>query len=75
MPQDVVYALRHATVFIGPVPHRLRAGDPRWKSDPVVKAKPELFTSDPPTPDHPNPAARSVEQATAAPGEKRAVRR
>ena len=75
MTKDVVYATRNCVVYINAVPYRSKAGQARWATDPVVLAKPDLFDVVPPAPDYPNPAARSVEQATAAPGEKRAVRR
>jgi hypothetical protein len=72
---DVVYALRNGTAYDGKVPRRFVKGQPFWKSDRVVQLKPEMFSAEPPTPEHPNPAVVKVEKATAAPGEKRGVRR
>jgi hypothetical protein len=47
--------------------------DQKWPDDdPFVKARPDLFTSEPVTVAR---SERPVEQATRAPGEKRATRR
>lgn len=55
----------------------LQRGDIWDDRDPTVRARPEFFTSDPPrittTPGWSPPA--EVEQATAAPGERRSTRR
>lgn len=57
---------------------KVQRGEPRYADDPVVVAHPELFSSSPPglrtTPGW-SPGDARVEQATAAPGEKRATRR
>lgn len=72
---DYVFAVRTAGVdlpdgrFV-----RVQRGEPRYATDPVVVAFPEMFSTVPPglrvTQDW-----SPVEQATAAPGEKRTVRR
>lgn len=51
------------------VPISLRQGEAWDASDPLVKLHPKMFSSDE------GGARRTVEQATAAPGEKRNVRR
>lgn len=49
--------------------------DQKWPADdPFVKAKPDLFTTDPANVAH-SAGYESVERATAAPGETRKVRR
>lgn len=53
-----------------PVP--VRRGEVWYAEDPFVKAHPDLFSDDPPRARGSEP---EVEQATAAPGEKRATRR
>lgn len=64
----VVYPLANATVSANGVPVVIHVGE-HWRADdPVVKANPGLFTDDPFI------GVRStlpVEQATAAPGERR----
>lgn len=60
-----VRAIATAIVTIGdnPVPYTVREGDAYEHDSDMVRAHPELFERD------------NVEQATAAPGEKRNVRR
>lgn len=54
--------------------HRLYVGD-AWHADhPVVQIHPEMFSDDPPE-IHPRNWEPPVEQASAAPGEKRSSRR
>jgi hypothetical protein len=57
--------------------HRIRLRpDQRWNaSDPFVKTRPELFSSEGAATAHSAGYEPPVEQATAAPGERRAVRR
>lgn len=53
---------------------RLTQGDAWEGDDPLVKARPDLFTDRPEkvhSSAEPNSVTRHVEQATAAPGEKR----
>jgi hypothetical protein len=72
---DVVYATTNAVVPLpGGGQHVVRAGTHWPADDPIVKAQPSLFSSDPAY--GLNYSARpEVEQVTAAPGERRAVRR
>jgi hypothetical protein len=56
---------------------RLKAGEPWWADDPFVLAHPEMFA---PLPDvrvirGQKMTGSTVEQATAAPGERRGIRR
>lgn len=75
---NIVYAKTTAQVQVGSVPHMVRLGTHWRDDDPVVLACPSIFDSDPR-----HGLARSipmqdeseVEQATAAPGERRNVRR
>jgi hypothetical protein len=53
--------------------HYLKVGDAWDSDDPLVKARPELF-SDFPLRVHTSRGVQVVEQATAAPGEKRRTR-
>lgn len=71
----IVYAKANSNVFAAGIPVSISVGQ-HWRADdPVVKAYPEMFTDDaryglsstvPVPADEP-----AVEQATAAPGEKR----
>ena len=69
MSDNLVYGLVEAVAFIDGrrvVVHR----DQPWDAnDPVVKARPDLFTP------APSKVQSTVEQATQAPGEKRNTRR
>ena len=53
----------------------LVAGDPWDAADPLVRQRPELFGPEPPPQSIRRTAAPVIEQATAAPGERRNVRR
>lgn len=72
-----VFALDTTSVRVDGLPITVRRGEARHRSDPVVRAHPEMFADEPVVvsvfpgwkPD------AEVEQATAAPGEKRATRR
>jgi hypothetical protein len=73
---EIVYATNNARVG-----HTLVVkGSHWWAEDPIVKSQPSLFSADPryglmstlPADQIPEPP---VEQATAAPGEKRSTRR
>jgi hypothetical protein len=70
-----VFAVQTLGVDVGSVRVKIGRGEARHDDDPVVLAYPELFTSVPPGlrtfPDWSPP----VEQATAAPGERRSTRR
>ena len=78
---DVVYAKHSAQVITPDGGRHMVYGGQHWPADdPVVLASPDVFTPDPryglaysaPPPEMADPP---VEQATAAPGEKRNVRR
>ena len=79
---DVVYPKYDAFAAVGDGSYRtVRKGEHYPADDPVVLANPDVFTPDPryglqwtgaPPPEMADPP---VEQATAAPGEKRNVRR
>jgi hypothetical protein len=53
----------------------LREGDVWAADDPFVRSHPGLFSDEPPGPRFPLRTVRVVEQATAAPGERRVTRR
>jgi hypothetical protein len=65
------FAATTATVRWNDRLYRIAEGDPWYSDDPFVRARPELFT------DAPQRVFgdRPVEQATAAPGERRTVKR
>lgn len=75
---DTVYAVDTAQIMMPDESMVLiRKGEP-WSTDsPVVRFKPELFSTevDRPAPTSIGPDGSPVEQATAAPGEKRSTRR
>lgn len=52
----------------------LTEGEAWWADDPFVRERPDLFTDEPSNPKH-TVALPVIEQATAAPGERRNVRR
>ena len=67
-----VFAKSTCAVGFGGGVVRLHMGDPWRADDPFVKARPDMFADDPP-----GAVVRhtgGVEQATAAPGEKRGAR-
>ena len=78
---DVVYAATTAQVMLpNGAMVLIQEGEARPTSDPVVQYRPELFSNDAerwtkPLPTSIGPDGSPVEQATAAPGEKRNVRR
>lgn len=82
---DVVYAKTSGNVMTPDGGQHTVIGGQHWSaSDPVVRQAPHLFTTDPryglafsvPPPEMAQPPDEPVEQATAAPGERRAqVRR
>lgn len=69
---DHVFAASTCAIRHGGVTVRLRIGDAWTANDPVVEAHPELFSE---VPTDVKRSAPDVEQATAAPGEKRGRRR
>lgn len=78
---DIVYAVNDAVlVLANGASFTVRRGQHWSAADPVVREKPDAFTTDPryglaystPPPEMADPP---VEQATAGPGEKRNVRR
>ena len=79
---DYVFALDTVSVRINSIPVPVQIGAAFHKDDPVVLVHPELFSPDPVfihrTPGYEIPKRLeepTVEQATAAPGEKRGARR
>lgn len=74
---DVVYAITTTSVNApNGVPLYVTAGSHWPATDPIVRAYPWLFSADPHTHlSSTTPPPPEVEQATAAPGEKRQVRR
>jgi hypothetical protein len=66
------YATTTASVGYGDGLIRLYAGDAWWADDPFVRAHPGFFADLPPKV---HSTTGRVEQATAAPGEKRNVKR
>lgn len=78
---DIVYAVNDATLTLANGARFTVYRGQHWSAaDPVVQEKPDAFTTDPryglafstPPPEMADPP---VEQATAAPGERRNVRR
>ena len=73
-----VFALDTTSVRVDGLPITVRRGEARHRTDPVVRAYPAMF-ADEPVVVALFPGFRyedvEVEQATAAPGEKRAARR
>lgn len=73
-PVNVVYATATcATATADGIGIVLREGDVWAADDPAVLAHPGLFSDTPPAPNFPRRTVRAVEQATAAPGERRNV--
>ena len=73
MSQDLVYAISScATSDANGVIVRLVECEPWDANDPLVKARPALFSSVPSRIRRTVPASLVVEKATKAPGEKRA---
>jgi len=69
---DIVFAIA-TTVVDG---HVIERGEHWLRSDPLVRLRPDLFTDDPSVGlSYSTPDAPVFEQATAAPGERRQVRR
>ncbi len=63
------------TTFAGPAGKVHLTEDEPWVADdPFVKAHPELFRASPSNPKRTVPERPAVEQATAAPGERRGAR-
>jgi hypothetical protein len=72
----IVVALTDSMVGNGTrQPVVIRKGEAWDGSDPIVKANPSLFSSDPPRARRTTPREEVVEQATRAPGEKSRARR
>lgn len=69
-----VYAKQNAATTHRGRTVRTKRGEAWHASDPLVREHPDLFAADPPTV-RGTPAEGPVEQATAAPGEKRTTRR
>ncbi len=69
------FAASTCVVEWAPRPVRLKAGEAWDASDPFVKANPQHFTTDPGRLRRTVASSRTVEQATAAPGERRTVSR
>lgn len=76
---DVVYATTTTMVTLGGAQHRVQKGTHWPADDPIVVAQPSIFSADPRYglvfTREPAGYGDPVEQATAAPGERRASRR
>lgn len=75
---SIVFAAAACSVRHGAQVIRLQPGDPWAADDPFVMARPDLFASAPPFVHRTTAAgvvSAPVEQATAAPGERRIVGR
>lgn len=72
MSTPIVYAAANCVVRYNNLTLRLTPGDPWDATDPFVKSRPDLFSDAPATVHR---TFRPVEQATAAPGERRSTRR
>jgi hypothetical protein len=72
---NIVYASATcAAATADGIPVTLVEGEPWASDDPFVVARPEFFSASPPGPAFPRRTVAVVEQATAAPGERRNVR-
>lgn len=74
----LVFVKKSVSTFVDGARVRIVEGDVWAADDPVVKARPELFADEPEKVHRSIETAarpRGVEQATAAPGERRAVKR
>lgn len=69
MSENLVYALGECVAYVDGVRVVTHENEPWNAKDPVVKKRPDLFSELPVT------TRGTVEQATAAPGEKRNTRR
>ena len=73
---DIVYAQSTCSAATADgIPVRMVEGEPWAAEDPFVKTHPGLFAATPPGPGFPRRTEHPVEQATAAPGERRSVKR
>lgn len=70
---DIVYAAQ--TIHLIGRDILIVAGEPWDATDPLVRERPDLFTGTPPTIRTTRTDSGVVEQVTAAPGERRNVRR
>ena len=70
---SVVFAASNAVLKWKTRSVTIRRGDAWAANDPLVRHYPSMFTADPPHIHHTEPIV--VEQATAAPGESRRVKR
>lgn len=78
MATDIVWAVSEGTVVYRGLRVRLERGQVWDKSDPLVKDRPQLFSTEPPLVCRTGVRgveAKPVEAASAVPGEKRATRR
>lgn len=71
----VVYANTTTTISEGPGFVTLTKGEPWDASDPIVKRHPDCFSDQPTRVQTSRRGWTDVEQATAAPGEKRTTKR
>lgn len=72
MSSTIVFAAAQCAVHWNGLTLRLNPGDPWDATDPFVRARPDLFSD---VPAVVNRTSVRVEQATAAPGERRTTRR
>lgn len=70
-----VYAAAPCVAYVNGLRIQLETDDVWDADDPVVKARPDLFRATPVKVNRTVPVSPPVEQATAAPGEKRGARR
>lgn len=73
MSTKIVYAAAQCVVRYNNLTVRLEPGHPWAADDPFVKARPDLFSDEPTAINRTSPPP--VEQATAAPGERRTTKR
>jgi hypothetical protein len=73
MPRFVYATATCGTATADGIGIDLREGDCWAADDPLVLAHPGLFADTPPAPNFPRRTVLAVEQATAAPGERRNV--
>ena len=74
MPRIVYCTANGAASTSDGIPVRLIEGEPWDADDPFVRSHPGVFSDTPPAPRFPR-RSQAVEQATAAPGERRGARR
>lgn len=75
-PIKIVYACATCALIDDQgLPILLEEGEPWAADDPLVKARPNFFSEDPPLPNFPRRSVPVIEQTSAAPSERRTVKR